>query len=324
MARRDIVVIGGRAGLTPAAQTVTRRLLGSAGSTGALKVMAPARPKDFAASVFLVTHAPTNSATGLAAVLASVSALPVGYAEDGEPILPGRVRIGPAGRHMILQPTHLSLGRGPRENLVRPSIDPLFRSAALRFGPRVIGVVLSGYLNDGAAGLAAVKQRGGLALVQDPDDATTPDMPNAAIAAAEPHQITDAARLGAMIAAHGGEEVSEEPLPVDVDLELEVEIAEGTVARTEEMPSISSPTALICPDCGGALAQVSGEGRLRFRCQIGHAVTADILEENKLHAVEDAVRTALRIMEERITLVRRMARDADAAGRTASAGLYRE
>src|SRR4051812_27880816 len=160
MSNRDIVVIGG-----------------SSGATAPLKTILGALPENFPAAVFIVLHIPARSIGILATVASSSGRLPVHPASDGMQILPGNIYLAVPDHHLIVADDRIRLGRGPRENMARPAIDPLFRSAAIAYGPRVIGVLLSGLLNDGAAGLEAVKRCGGVALVQDPTEAIADEMP---------------------------------------------------------------------------------------------------------------------------------------------------
>jgi two-component system chemotaxis response regulator CheB len=205
--------------------------------------------------------------------------------------------------------------------MVRPSIDPMFRSAALSFGPRVVGVVLTGMLNDGAAGLRAIKTCGGVTVVQHPVDAEVDQMPLAALEATEVDHVASAADLGSLLTKIAGSgTVMQTPMPSE-DLQLEVEIAAGKRLGSEELLKIATPSAITCPDCHGVLSEVRGSQPLRFRCQIGHSYTAEALASH-IDEVDEAIRIAMRVMEERVTLVERMARDARETGRAAVAELY--
>jgi two-component system chemotaxis response regulator CheB len=206
--------------------------------------------------------------------------------------------------------------------MTRPAIDPLFRSAALSYGARAVGVVLSGMLNDGASGLSAIKACGGTAVVQHPLDARADQMPLAALETVAADEVASAADLAGVIDRIARLDAPEqlEPPP---SLLLEVEIAGGARLGAEQLRQIADPAALVCPDCNGVLSEVRGEQPLRYRCQIGHASTAEVLAR-RTRGVEEAMRIALRVMEERVTLVKRMAEDARATGRGAVAELYEE
>ena len=303
MAKKDIIVIGG-----------------SAGSHAALKQIMSDLPGDLRASLFVATHVPTGSAGYLADVLASAGPMPVSRAVDGQPVECGRVYAAVPDRHLLLVDGIMRLGDGPRENMTRPAIDPLFRSAALAYGSRVVGVVLSGMLNDGASGAYAIKQCGGTVLVQHPLDAQSDQMPLATLETVETDQVAPAGKLGSLIAEIATKDAGQSPQPPD-NLALEVEIAAGARLGSAALRHIAKPSPLSCPNCNGVLSEVCGEHPLRYRCQIGHALTAEVLESG-IDSVTEAMRIALRIMEERVTLVTRMAQDARQTGRTAVAELY--
>jgi len=303
VAKKDIIVIGG-----------------SAGSHSALRQIMSDLPADLPASVFVATHVPMTGPGYLADALALAGPLPVSRAVDGQPVERGRVYAAIPDKHLLLVDGIMRLGDGPRENLTRPAIDPLFRSAALAYGPRVVGVVLSGMLNDGASGLSAIKACGGTAVVQHPLDAHADQMPLAALEAVKVDDVAPADQLGRLLVEIVARDAGEAGRCPD-NLELEVEIAAGARLGSAALRRIADPSALSCPDCQGVLSEVRGEHPLRYRCQIGHAYTAEVLEARS-DEVSKAMRVALRIMEERLTLVTRMAQDARLTGRTAVAELY--
>ncbi len=306
MSHRDIVVIGG-----------------SSGATAPLKAILGALPADFPAAVFIVLHIPARSLGMLTTVASAASHLPVHAATDGMPIAPGNIYLGVPDHHLILVDGHLRLGRGPRENMARPAIDPLFRSAAVAYGPRVVGVLLSGLLNDGASGLQAIKQCGGMTVVQDPADAIADEMPRAAMNAVTVDLAIPSARIGDVLS----DLVREAPgpgVPVPPEIRLEVDIAAGERVDTKIISRIGDPSALTCPQCGGSLTTIRNAKPLRFRCQVGHAMTAELVAKEQENAVDEALRVALRIIEERAELVSRMAEDGRNAGRRAVAEMYEE
>lgn len=303
MAKKDIIVIGG-----------------SAGSQGPLRQIMSDLPADMPASIFVATHVPSSSSGYLADVLAAAGPLPVSRAVDGQPVERGRVYTAVPDRHLLLVDGIMRLGDGPRENMTRPAIDPLFRSAALAYGPRAVGVVLSGLLNDGASGLAAIKDCGGTTLVQHPLDAQADQMPLAALESTDVDKVAPADDLGRLLVEIARETAGSGTACPEA-LALEVEIAEGRCIGAEALRNIADPSAISCPDCGGVLSEVRDGHPLRFRCQIGHAMTAEVLVA-RTRPVNQAMQVALRIMEERLTLVTRMAQDARESGRTAVAELY--
>lgn len=302
MAKRDIVVIGG-----------------SAGSNAALKQILGDLPADFPGSIFVATHVPSNS-DYLANAVARYSKLPVRSARDGQPIERGCIYVAVPDHHLLVIDGTVRLGDGPRENMTRPAIDPLFRSAALSYGPRAVGVVLSGMLNDGASGLWAIKACGGTAVVQHPLDATADQMPLAALETVTPDEVAPASELARVLTEIVARD-AEEAVACPDTVELEVRIAAGARLGSDALRQIADPSALSCPDCHGVLSEVREQQPLRYRCQIGHASTAEVLAARRWE-VDEALRIALRVMEERVTLVTRMADDARRTGRSAVAELY--
>lgn len=300
---KDIIVIGG-----------------SAGSSAVLKRLVRDLPPDLPASVFISTHMPAHAPSLLADILASGASLPVAQAVDGQSIERGRVYVAAPDRHLLLIGDTIRLGAGPRENMARPAIDPLFRSAALSGGPRTVGVVLSGMLNDGASGLHAIKAVGGTAVVQHPIDAASDQMPLAALQAAEVDHVVPAADLGALLRAIAETPAGPGLAPTD-DLRLEVDIAAGARLGSASLRWFATPSALSCPDCQGVMSEVNNGRPLRFRCQIGHAHTAETLAAD-IADIGGAIHVAMRMVEERVTLVERMALDARATGRPAVAELF--
>ncbi|MBV9558999.1 MAG: chemotaxis protein CheB [Bradyrhizobium sp.] len=304
MPNRDIIVIGG-----------------SSGATAPLKQILGRLEIDLPAAIFVVLHVPSQGIGMLSTVARAAGSLPVRQAENGLLIEPGHVYLAVPDYHLLLSDQHMMLRRGPRENLVRPAIDPLFRSAALHHGPRVIGVVLSGFLSDGAAGLSAIKRCGGVALVQDPSDAVVDEMPRRALEVTTVDLCVPAAGIGDVLSDLVREEAGKAS-PVPPEIRLEVEIAAGERIGSDSLAGIAAPAALTCPSCGGVLSELNTEPGLRFRCQVGHAYTADALAKEQEGRVDEALRIAMRIIEERAELVHRMAEDGRKSGRPAVAQMY--
>lgn len=302
-ARRDIILIGG-----------------SAGSGSVLRQVIGALPKDLPAALFITTHIPSGHENYLREILARQSALDVTRALDGQPIEPGRAYVACEDRHLLLVDGAVRLGSGPRENLTRPAIDPMFRSAALSYGSRAVGIVLSGLLNDGAAGLAAIKEVGGTAVVQHPLDAAAADMPRAALEVVRADHVVPASELAALI-EHLAREEAGPARPPGRELLMEVEVAAGARLGSDILRELADPAPLTCPHCAGVLSEVRDGRPLRYRCQVGHAFTAETLVTQTAR-VHKAIRVAMRVIEERLELVTRMARDAREAGRIVVAELY--
>ena len=304
MSNRDIIVIGG-----------------SAGATAPLKQILSRLPPDLPAAVLIVLHIPAQGIGILSTVASSAGPLPVRQAENGMKIEPGQVYLAAPDHHLLLSEDRVFLGRGPRENMVRPAIDALFRSAAINYGPRVIGVLLSGLLSDGSAGLNAIKRCGGISVVQDPSDAIADEMPRSALEATVIDLCVPGAGMGDVLS----DLVREAPgaaLPIPPEIRLEVEIAAGERIGSDNLLSMADPAALTCPACGGVLSEVRESRPMRFRCQVGHAFTGDVLAKEQEGRVDEALRVALRIIEERAELVQRMAADGRRSGRPAVAEMY--
>jgi len=279
----------------------------SAGGVDALKRLVQGFPDDLAATVFVVQHLSRHASSYLPNALTRAGPLPAEHPRDGRRFERGHIYVAPPGAHLLLEHERMRLSAGPEENRHLPAIDPLFRSAAIAFGPRVIGVVLTGALNDGTAGLWAVKQRGGIAVVQEPRDAFNPSMPESALAAVDVDACLPLADMPAYLA-----QMAREPAPPERDfpawpeLKLETEVAMGQSASDpEQQPGVQS--LFTCPTCKGPLWEVNDGRLLRYRCQIGHAFTSDALMVSQADAVDAALWTALETLEQRERMAERMA-----------------
>ncbi len=303
MSRREIIAIGG-----------------SAGSIKVIRQICRALPSELRASVVVAVHVMPDSHNLLAGILASDGPLPATTAVDGEQLREGRIYVAPADRHLLIDGRVLRLGNGPRENMARPAIDALFRSAGISAGPRAIGVLLSGMLNDGAAGLADLKRCGGVTVVQSPLDAIEGEMPRAALLASDVDYRAHAGDLADLLQRLMKEEPGAAPAP-PADIALEVAIALGRPSDSAILAGIADPVPLSCPGCGGVMSQIR-RSPLRFRCQVGHGYTAEALAQQQEDSIDEAVRMAARIIGERVILMEKMARDAFEAGRTAAASVF--
>ena len=303
MSNRDIIVIGG-----------------SAGATAPLKEILSRLPNDLPAAVFVVVHIPAQGVEILTKLASNTARMPIHRAESRMSIRKGHIYLAVPDQHLLVSQDYIVLARGPRENMARPAIDPLFRSAALQYGPRVIGVVLSGLLSDGAAGLNAIKQCGGITLVQDPSDAIANEMPLRALEATTVDLCVPSARIGDVLS-----DLVREPaggsLPVPPEIRLEVEIAAGKRIGSQSLTPVTAPAPLTCPSCGG-VSELKAGLPLRFRCQVGHDYAADALAKEQEGRVDEALRVALRIIEERAELVHRMAENGRQSGRVSVAQMY--
>jgi two-component system chemotaxis response regulator CheB len=309
MHTRDIVVIGT-----------------SAGGVETLKRLAATLPVDFPAAIFVVLHVPAHSPGYLPAILQKSGPLPASFPEDGMAFRPGQIYVAPPDHHLLLAPGRVRVVRGPKENRHRPAIDPLFRSAAWAYGPRVVGVILSGTLDDGAAGLWAVKSCGGVAVVQDPDDALYPEMPASALAVVDVDHTVPLLRLAPLLgelARHPtGSGRRDEPDPQDepnpqdeprrqddpqterLKWETEFALMERDI---DDMKSLGEPSAFSCPSCHGPLWELHDGALERYRCHVGHGFSPGSLLAEQAKDVEQALYSALRALEENGAIARRIA-----------------
>jgi two-component system, chemotaxis family, protein-glutamate methylesterase/glutaminase len=279
----------------------------SAGGVEALRTMVSRLPADLPAAVFVVLHVPAIATSVLPAILRRAGDLPADHAVDGAEIERGCIYIAPPDHHLLIQPGFMRVNRGPKENGYRPAIDPMFRTAAATYGSRVVGVILSGVLDDGTAGLAMVKTHGGHALVQDPASALYPMMPTSAIDAAEPDLVAAPEELAEVIAQLAHEAVPATMAPADDPLLDDENFIEIDRAASER-PQAGSPSGFVCPDCGGALWELEDTtGLLSFRCRTGHGYSIETLASGQTETVEYALWAALRALEERAAMARRMA-----------------
>jgi two-component system, chemotaxis family, protein-glutamate methylesterase/glutaminase len=305
MARKDIIVIGASAGGMEALEKLVRGL-----------------PDDLPAAVFVVWHLPPGVKSVLPAVLQRVGRLPAENPEDGDPIVPGRIYVAPNDHHMLLEQGYIRVAKGPKENRFRPAVDPLFRSAAYVYGPRVIGVVLTGALDDGTAGLWTIKLRGGTAVVQDPADALHRSMPLSALEAVDVDHKLPVTEIGALL----GRLVTEPAAPVPLvdqgeqhKTRNEIRIAEGANAMEENVMDAGELSVFTCPECHGVLTALQ-EGRIiRFRCHTGHALSAQSLLESTSEQVEERIWDAVRALDETVMLLTKLGEQFAKSGNTRAA-----
>jgi two-component system chemotaxis response regulator CheB len=280
----------------------------SAGGVEALTRLVSLLPRDFPAPILVVLHVPAFSPSHLPAILLRAGALQAAHARDREPLVPGRIYVAPPDFHLLAMRDHVRIVRGPHENNARPALDPLFRSVALAFGRRAIAVVLTGTLDDGAAGVVAVSMRGGTVVVQDPKEALYAAMPANAIAARAPDYVATVDEIASVVdrlvreadVEGGGEEMDDEELRLEQSFAaFDLEAVQGSTP--------GEPAPFSCPTCGGTLWEAPDEAMLRFRCRVGHAFGAETLLHSQAQRVEEALWTALRALEERRSLTLRVA-----------------
>ena len=297
MSKVELVVIGASAGGLDGLLTIVREL-----------------PASLPATVVIAMHTNSSGMTYLPDILARVSSLPVTFATHGQKIGIGQILVAPPDFHVTVRSRSLMLSRGPRENGFRPAIDPLFRTASRAYRTRLMGIILSGALDDGTYGMEVIKEHGGVTVVQDPEEAQVPSMPLSVLSAITADYVLGAAAIATVIvqsaAAHRAtasvmkKRTRPEPEPQE----------RHTTTPQDMTARFGPPSALSCPDCGGALWEVSAADQLRFRCHVGHQLSADSLDSAQHDAVEGALWSAVRILEEQVEMKRRMGERAKGAG----------
>ncbi len=280
----------------------------SAGGVEALATLFASLPENLPAAVFVVLHLPPDSRSTLPQILQRAGQLPAAHAHDGDHIESGRVYVASPDLHLLVEQDRVQTSRGPRENRHRPAVDVLFRSAALAYGSRVIGVILSGALDDGTAGLAAIKQRGGLAVVQDPDDALIPAMPQSALEHVEVDYRVPVAEMAAVL-----EQMVRLPVPEKSEATLsEIMHLEHAMAKSDSIGQdlefrSQQLSDLTCPECSGPLWMLQDGSLQRFRCRVGHAYSTESLVSAQDEEIEQMLWMVLNRLEERKLLAERLA-----------------
>jgi two-component system chemotaxis response regulator CheB len=262
-------------------------------------------PADLPAAVFAVLHISPHATSALPRILSRAGALSAFHPKDGEEkIQQGRVYLAPPDRHLAIENGHVKVTREATENGHRPAVDVLFRTAARYYGPRVVGVVLTGNLDDGTAGLADIKERGGVAVVQDPEEADHPGMPTNAILHVPVDHVLPMAAIGTLL-----DRLAREPVPEAAFAAFQEAYLMST--REEKKEDLDGergaiPSAFTCPECGGSLFEKPGQEPLHFRCRTGHAYSPETLGAKQSDTLENALWAALRSLEEQGALARRM------------------
>jgi two-component system chemotaxis response regulator CheB len=291
----------------------------SAGGVRALLRLAAQLPAGFPAPVCTVLHVGSH-ASRLPELLSAAGANPAVHARSGERLQPGRIHVAPPDHHLLLQGDVMRLTRGPREHHTRPAIDPLFRSTALSAGPRAVGVLLTGSLDDGVAGLQAIKQCGGQVVVQDPHDAQEPGMPLAALRAVHADHCVSLPAMGELLVRLVTQPVAAGPLRAPARLEREHAAGLTGKDSIDDLRAVSAPSTLACPDCGGVLWEIEGAAPPRYRCHTGHAYSLFSLGDAQAQATEQALWAAIRALHERELLLRKVADVDRSAGDEQHAG----
>ncbi|WP_081909105.1 chemotaxis protein CheB [Deinococcus sp. YIM 77859] len=298
----------------------------SAGGVESLIDLAAALPPDFPAPVLVVVHIPAGTRSLLPQILRRAGPLPAIHPQDGEPLMAGRIYVALPDHHLLVEQGRVAVTKGPKENRFRPAIDALFRSAAYVYGSAVIGVILSGTLDDGVSGLWTIKRRGGVAVVQQPDDALYSEMPVNALQQVDVDYVVPLAELGELLtrlvtqsSQDGEDQMNEEERR---RLETEVRIAAEDGALEQGILEMGELSAIACPDCHGALVRLQEGGHVRYRCHTGHAFSASALLAGVNESVEDSLWSAVRALEESTILLRQLGEHHADAGNVRTAELF--
>jgi two-component system chemotaxis response regulator CheB len=308
VAGRDIVTIGA-----------------SAGGVEALCKLMGGLPADLPAAIFVVVHISPDAPSALPAILGRAGPLRAAHAVNGAYIERSHIYIAPPDHHLLLKDHgRMAVVRGPKENRFRPAIDSLFRTAARTYGPRVVGVILSGAGDDGVAGLAAIKTRGGTTVVQDPADALLAELPRSAIEMVNVDHCRSSAEVASLLTSLVQTPAPEMPRRASDELDKEAQLAEADLSTIEDEDKPGLPSTFSCPDCGGVLWELEGDDLLRFRCRVGHSYSALSLVDEQAASSEKGLWAAFRALEENSSFARRLAVRARRAGHLTAAERYLE
>jgi two-component system chemotaxis response regulator CheB len=306
MANRDIVVIGASAGGVDALQRLIAQL-----------------PGDLRASIFIVLHISPHLPSYLPQILRNTGKLPADHPSNGLEIQQGRIYVAPPDHHMLLHSDGIRVIRGAKENRHRPAIDPLFRSAAVSYGPRVIGILLTGNLDDGTAGFIAIKRAGGVLMIQSPEDAQYPEMPLNAARALDVDHILPLSELAEQLINIINEQMPDKPKSSeDPNAKFETNITEFDLDAISNEKRNGEPSAYACPDCKGVLFEINDGELVRFRCRVGHGFSRESLAIEQGEVIEQALWTALTTLEERASFLRKMARESRAKEQLINLKIY--
>ena len=299
---RDIVVVGG-----------------SAGAIESLSILVSHLPAELDAAIFVTVHTLPIGDSLLPKILSRRGPLGAAVAVDGEPIICGRVYVAPPSLHLLIEPGRVTLSGSPKENGHRPAIDPLFCSAARAYHDRVIGVVLSGTLDDGSVGLRVIRQEGGTAIVQDPDEALFRQMPRNAIDIAHPQHVAPVAEIARLITTHAGRLDNERGDGGTMNADARSNGQQAAVGAGDT-PGI--PSGIACPECHGVLWAAADDQSPEFRCRIGHTYTAESLLAAHSSHLEASLWAGVRALEEQASLAKHMANRAEQRGDQHGAARY--
>ena len=265
-------------------------------------------PAGFPAPIFIAQHVASHSPGMLPQILSRAGPLPAIHPKNATIFEPGTIYVAPPDRHMLLEKQYIRLSHGPHENLARPAIDPLFRSAAVNFGPAAVGVILTGQLNDGTSGLLAIKDRGGFTIVQEPSEATARSMPLSAIRHMKVDRVCTLDEMARLFVELANDDPPAEGEAVQQLMDIENRIAEG-IFNVEDwwtLEQMSVPSGLNCPNCRSALYELKDNRVLRYRCRSGHAFSGQSLLSGQADAREALLSTLFGVLVEEATLAKRL------------------
>ena len=309
MAKSDIVVIGA-----------------SAGGVYALKELVAALPADFTAPIFVVQHVPASSPSLMPEILNHAGPLRAVHPQDGDPIRAGYIYVAPPNHHLLLEADKVLVRRGPKENRFRPSVDALFRSAAYTFGSRVIGVVLTGLLDDGTSGMWSIKRMGGIGIIQEPQDALYPSMPESVLEYVDVDYIIPITELGPLLVRLTDANTPERTVALTDEerrrAEAEIGIASQKNGFNMGILELGNLSPLTCPECNGVLVSIQEGQLIRYRCHTGHSYTAGTLLAEVTKNVEDTLWSSVRGLEEAVMLLDQSGRAFNDAGDSETAGKF--
>lgn len=296
----------------------------SAGGFEALKTLVKDLPEDLQASIFIVWHMSPDVTGILPQVLERAGRLRAKNAEDGEKIELNKIYVAPPDYHLLVENSHVRITKGPRENRFRPAVDPLFRSAAYAYGSRVIGVILSGALDDGTSGLWAVKHHGGVAVVQDPLDAEIPSMPRNAMNEVAVDHVVPISQMADLLVRLSREQLADssgEVMEDDKQTKFEIRTAAEDKA-TLDIVKFGELTPFTCPECHGVLFRLTDGNRPRFRCHTGHAFSSDSLLTTVTESIEESLWSAIRCIDESVMLLNHLGNHLAENGQSNLAAIY--
>ncbi|MFO7720473.1 MAG: chemotaxis protein CheB [Gillisia sp.] len=283
----------------------------SAGGLSALKKLISQLPGDFPLPILVVRHiSPDATGNVLLDELNTLGTVKCQHGKSGNILKPGNLYLAPSDHHLMIGgDLKILVTKGAHENRSRPAIDPLFRSAAVAFGTGVIGILLTGYLDDGTSGMKAIKSCGGTCIVQDPDEAEYPDMPRNALNNVKIDYSLPISEMGVLLDKLILRKLRKQK-PTPEDVVIEAEIAQRVLSDLSSVNAVGNQVPFNCPGCGGVLWKIGADTDMRFRCHTGHAYTSAALLAEQTSKIEETMWTALRMFEERKNLLTAMARGA--------------